>query len=781
MKTKRHLVFLLNILICAICMSQTDSKYVIPPKVDLQAFPFDLKDVRISSGNLFDNAMELNAKYLLTLDADRLLHRWRKNSGLEPKAPLYDGWEQNSSHMLGHYLSACALMYAASGEQIFLDKTNYVVDELAACQEARGTGYVGGVPDEDRIWNEVASGNIKSSGFDLNGGWVPWYMIHKAWDGLIDAYLLCDNEKAKRIVVLMSDWAYDKFKNLSEENFQLMLEAEFGGMNESLAKVYEITGDKKYLNLAYRFEHKKVIDPLADKQNNLGGLHANTQIPKILGNAKLYELTNSKRDSAVAHYFWDTVIDHHSYANGGNSNFEYFSQPDKLFNQLSTNTSETCNTYNMLKLSEYLFEWAPSAKYMDYYESALYNHILASQNPETGMFSYYLTLQSGTEKEFSTPYDSFWCCVGTGIENHAKYGKSIYHKGHNGSLYVNLFVPSVLTWNQKNIIIKQETKYPESEKIELTIEKGDSKFPIHIRHPGWATGGMQIKVNNTLFRHNSLPSSYITIDRNWKKGDKIEINIPMDVYTKKLPGAENSFALFYGPTLMSGGLGKEELSTLALPVLVTEDKPVSEWITRTSDTSFSFQTNKIGRPKDLKIIPLYSMYDQKQIVYWDSFSKEKWGNQKDAYEAELMRIEDTEKRTVDLMRLGEMQPERDHNLQGESTGVGEYAGTGRKYRDAPNGGWFSFELKCDPNASLDLYSTYNGSDGGKRKFDILVDDRLIATEHLKAEKPREFIDCKYPIPFDLTKGKEFITVTFKAHKDNIAGAVYGCKLVLRKD
>jgi len=779
MKTKRHLVFLLNILICAACMSQTDGKYVILPKVNLQAFPFNFKDVHISSGNLFDNAMELNAKYLLTLDADRLLHRWRKNSGLEPKAPLYEGWEQNSSHMLGHYLSACALMYATSGEQIFLDKTNYVVDELAACQEARGTGYVGGVPDEDRIWNEVAAGNIKSSGFDLNGGWVPWYMIHKAWDGLIDAYLLCDNEKAKRIVVKMSDWAYDKFKNLSEENFQLMLEAEFGGMNESLATVYAITGNKKYLDLAYRFEHKKIIDPLAHERNNLGGLHANTQIPKILGNAKLYELTNSKRDSTVAHYFWDTVIDHHSYANGGNSNFEYFSQPDDLATQLSASTSETCNTYNMLKLSNHLFGWEPDAKYMDYYENALYNHILASQHPETGMFCYYVALQSGTQKIFSSPNDSFWCCVGTGIENHAKYGESIYYKGYDGSLYVNLFIPSVLNWKEKNIKINQKTLYPESEKISLSVEEGESKFPMHIRYPGWANMGIEIKVNNIKFVHNSVPGSYITIDRKWKKGDTVDITVPMNVHAKKLPGAENTSALFYGPVLLSGSLGKEEVNALALPVLVSDNKPIEEWLKPIEDNHFSYQTNGIGRPRDLELIPFYNMYDQRHVVYWDNFTQREWEEKEEAYQVDLKRVMEIEKRTVAIMRLGEMQPERNHNLKGENTGVGEYSG--RKYRDAPDGGWFSFEIKCDPNVPLDLYGTYYGSDGGNRIFDILINDRIIATEHLKAEKPREFVEYVYPIPFDVTMGKDMITVKFKAHKDNIAGAVYGCKLVQRKD
>lgn len=768
---------LIYILLSTGSYAQDTGKYEVDPVIRIAAEPFRLSDVRILEGSPFRHAMELDADYLMELEPDRLLHRWRKNAGLEPKAPLYGGWEETSSHMLGHYLSACALMYAATGDKNFLDKVEYVVDELAEYQEARGTGYVGGVPNEEEIWGQVAAGDIHSTGFDLNGGWVPWYMLHKAWDGLIDAYLYCDNEKAREVVVGMSDWVYEKFKDLPEEKFQEMLETEFGGMNESLANVYAITGDKKYLELAYRFDHKKVIDPLARKEDHLGGLHANTQIPKILGNARLYELTGSERDSTVTSFFWNTVVDHHSYVNGGNSNFEYFSRPDEL--DLSANTSETCNTYNMLKLTDYLYRWEPSVKYMDYYEKALYNHILASQNPETGMLCYYVALASGTEKKFSTPYDSFWCCVGTGIENHAKYGESIYYKGNDGGLFVNLFIPSELNWKEKGVTIRQETNYPKSDKILLKISsENPKKFPVHIRYPGWATKGISIKINGESFKTEASPGSYVSLNRLWNNEDKIEISIPMEIHKKGLAGSANKSALMYGPVLLSAGLGKEELRSLEIPVLLAEGMPVKEWVEPMENKDLAFQTAGTGRPKDLKLIPFYEMYDQKHIVYWDIFDGEEWEEKKEAYEAEVKKLREIEKRTLDVIRLGEMQPERNHNLQGENTGVGEYAG--KKFRDAPNGGWFSFEMKTIPDVPVELHTTYNGSDGGNRKFDILVDGQLIATEHLQAEKPREFVDHVYKIPFELTKNKELITIKFQAHKENIAGAAFEAKLVKSK-
>ena len=745
--------------------------------------PFDLNDVRLLDGSPFKAAMDVNAKYLLTLEPDRFLSRWRTNAGLAAKAPMYGGWEATSSHMLGHYLSAVVLQYAATGDKRFLEKANYVVDELEECQNARKTGYVGGIPDEDRVWKEVISGNIKSSGFDLNGSWVPWYMLHKVWDGLIDSYLYTGNEKAKSVVVKLSNWAYKNFINMPDAKFQQMLACEFGGMNESLAEVYAITGDKKYLDLSYKFYHKKIMDPLSKRVDNLGGLHANTQIPKVLGSARQYELTGNKRDFEIADFFFSTVLHDHSYVNGGNSNYEYFSQKGKLANQLSTNTSETCNTYNMLKLDKQLFTWQPDAKLADYYERALFNHILASQQHETGMLCYYVALQSGKEKIFSTPFDSFWCCVGTGIENHAKYAESIYFKGADGSLYVNLFIPSKANWKEKNVVIRQENNFPKVAATTIKVDpKRPTKFAMHIRYPSWAKNGVVLKVNGKVLQTAAKPGTYITIDRKWRKGDYVEVNYPMSLYTEAIAGDENKQAVLYGPLLLSGELGKEKVTAAEVPVLITNGKKVADWIKPINNQSLEFVTAGVGRPKDVELIPFYTMQNQKQVVYWDLFTENQWSARKEAYVAEQNRQAELESRTVDVIRLGEQQPEYDHNLKGENSGIGEY--DGEKFRDAtfrlePSGGWFHFDMKSDPKKQLELVCTYNGSDGGNRQFNILVDEETIKIEKLNAENPGKLVDHVYPIPFELTKGKTKITVRFQAASGNVAGALFKCRLVTR--
>lgn len=759
-----------------ILFAQDYNRYKVKPVVAQKAKPFDLNNVRLLEGSPFKHAMDINAKYLLELDSDRLLHRWRKNAGLQPKAPLYKGWEETSSHMLGHYLSALAIQYAASGDRRFLDKVNYVVDELASYQKARGTGYLGGIPNENNIWKEVASGNIRSAGFDLNGGWVPWYMLHKIWAGLIDAYLYTGNEKAKQVVIGMSDWAYQHFIDLPDSSFQKMMVAEFGGMNESLAQVYAITGDKKYLDLSYRFYHKKVMDPLTVRIDQLGGLHANTQIPKILGAARQYELTGNKREYDIAEFFFNTVVKDHSYVNGGNSNYEWFNQAGKFENALGTNTSETCNTYNMLKLDKYLFSWNPSALLGDYYERALYNHILASQHPEEGTFCYYVALQSGKQKVFSTPFESFWCCVGTGIENHAKYAEAIYFHGDDGSLYVNLFIPSTLNWREKKVFVKQETNYPESKTTTIKIDpEKSSKFTVKIRYPQWAKYSMQVSVNGKPILVKINQEGFIAIERVWKKGDLVKVDMPMHLYTEAMPDAPNKVAVFYGPLLLTGVIGKQKPDALGVPVLLTENRPVNEWIKPVDIQHLIFSTTSVGEPHDVQLKPFYKVYDERYIVYWDLFTEEGWMKKKAAYAAELKSRAEIESRSVDVVRLGEQQSEKDHDLTGNNTGIGSY--DERKFRDAPNGGWFSVEMKVDPANPVELIATYYGGDRGNREFDILVDNVKLFSENLKGDKPRQFVDHVYLIPFEQTKGKSKVVVKYQAIPKNIAGGLYEIRLV----
>lgn len=423
-----------------------------------QLEPFRLSQVRLLPSP-FKHAQQLDAKWLLSLDPDRLLHRFHKNAGLPPKGENYGGWEEHrgGGRGLGHYMSACAMMWASTGEPEFKQRTDYVINELERCQEARGTGYIGSV--EDSIWTQVGRGDIRSTGFDLNGGIVPWFILHKLFAGLYDIYIYTENEKAKTVLVNLCDWAYRQFGNLNDEQWQKMLACEHGGMLEVLANVYSIVGDKKYLDMSHWFDHKQFFSPLSHQVDSLAGLHANTQIPKVVGLKRRHQLTHSEEDKVKSHFFWETVVKNHTYCIGGNGDGEHFGPKGILSNRLSDRTAETCNTYNMLKLTKMLLVETGDTKYGDYYEKALYNHILASQNPETGMTTYYVPLVAGGKKGYSSAFETFTCCVGTGFENHARYGEAIYFKGRKNNLLVNLYIPSALTWEETGITIRQEGAY----------------------------------------------------------------------------------------------------------------------------------------------------------------------------------------------------------------------------------------------------------------------------------------------------------------------------------
>lgn len=769
------------ITICILCcvfvsadtLAQTDFKVHNAIKEKVSYFP--LNEVSLLP-SLFKNAMDKDGAYLLSLKPDRFLNRFRINAGLQPKDSIYGGWEKLgvSGHSLGHYLSACSMMYAASGDKRYKEKVNYIVDELAVCQQARKTGYVGAIVGEDSLWDEVAAGDIRSGAL-LNGFWVPWYTLHKDLAGLIDAYQYTNNKKALDVATKFCNWIDVKFKHLTEEQFQTMLDCEHGGMNESLADIYALTGNKKYLELSYKFNHKKILDPLANGEDILPGKHANTQIPKIIGAARQYELTGNEKENRTATYFWETVVNHHSYVIGGNSNFEHFDQPDKLANNLSDNTTETCNSYNMLKLTRHLFALNADTRYMDYYERTLYNHILASIHPETGMTCYYVPLIADGKKTYSTPTESFWCCTGTGMENHVKYANSIYAKGNDGSLYINLFIPSTLNWKERNVNLTMQTALPSSDTVSIVMNS-NANLPLHIRYPAWLTNGITVLINGKNTTINANPGSYFTLNNSWKSGDKIQVIMPMSIRQESMNDNKNRIALLYGPVVLSGMLGQEKTEQMNIPVFVSDKDNVNAMVHRVSNVNtLGFQTTATNDQKNISLIPFYEAYNSRYIVYFDKFTTDAWAVKKKEYEAELKRQETIKARTVDVMRIGEMQPERDHHLKGEHTNTGE--AVNRKWRDAVNGGWFSFTMNTQGNTALQLICTYWGSDGGNRDFDILVDDIKIASQQLEKEKPNEFFDVVYVIPEELVKNKQTITIKFQAKPNNTAGGVFGCRLL----
>ena len=757
-------------------------KMKVQPVVPVNAYSFNLKQVKLLNSP-FRHAMDMDSAYLLIIKPDRLLYRFYKHAGLPVKDSIYGGWESDgiSGHTVGHYLSACAMMYASTGNIAFKKRVDYIVDELRRCQLARKTGYVGAVPNEDTIFAQVARGDIRTAGFDLNGGWVPWYTLHKVLAGLLDAYLYCDNKKALTISIGIADWTATIVNGLTEEQRLKMLNCEHGGMNEVLANIYAITGNKKYLLLSQKFHDEFVLGKLAQQIDPMPGKHSNTNVPKAIGCARRYELTGSATDRTIASFFWETMVNHHSYVIGGNSNYEYCGKQDSLSERLSDATCETCNTYNMLKLTRHLFAWQPSGKLMDFYERALYNHILASQNPENGMMTYFVPLRMGTQKQFSDSFNTFTCCVGSGIENHSKYAEQIYSHDGNNTLWVNLFIPSKLSWDQKGLIVTQETNFPESNNVSIILENTNKKavpLTLKIRKPYWANhillNGKEIDTAG-IFNDGS---GYITIVGLLKTRTKYEISFEMNLYTEAMPDNANRIAIKYGPIVLAGQLGKTMPDPVyGTPVLLTDNKNINDWI-KPAGQPLVFDIKGVGKPNDVTLIPFYKTYNQYYSVYWDYFTNADWANRQTEYEAEKKVAKELEERTIDNFRIGEMQPERDHKLVATEKSYVSDA-LGRMGREARGGNHFSFEMKIEPDIKNILLLTYIGDDKG-RKFDILVDGVKIATEEWNGGKTGKFYDKEYPLPDDILKDKQTVTVKIEANSNRTAGRVFGVRIIKEK-
>ncbi|WP_207512530.1 glycoside hydrolase family 127 protein [Longitalea luteola] len=758
-------------------------KMIVKPVVPVKAYSFHLQDVTLLDGP-FKTAMEADVRYLSLIEPDRLLADFREHAGLKAKGARYGGWESSglAGHTLGHYLSACAMHYAVTKDKRFLDKVNYIVDELAECQPKRD-GYVGAIPKEDSVWAEVKKGNIRSRGFDLNGAWSPWYTVHKIMAGLLDAYLYCDNKKALIVETGIAKWTANLLKDLPDSSLQRMLFCEYGGMNDVLVNTYALTGEKQYLDLSYKFHDKRILDSLAMQLDILPGKHSNTQIPKVIGCIRRYQLTANAKDKTIADFFWQTVVNYHTYAPGGNSNYEYLGQPGKLSETLTDNTMETCNTYNMLKLTRHLFTLQPSASLMDYYERALCNHILSSQNPSNGMMCYFVPLRMGTQKEFSDSFNTFTCCVGSGMENHVKYGESIYFQGEDGSLYVNLFIASRLNWKDKGVVIEQQTRLPVDNRVQFTINATKPvSFPLRIRNPYWSKQRVVVAVNGKVQSETAAPdtSGYFTLTRTWKTGDVVEFRPELSLYTQSMPDNPNRIAVLYGPLVLAGVFGNKEPDPVTgIPVLVSKETDPAKWFKQDDDRPLVFHSVNTGQPQEVTLMPFNQVQKEFYSVYWDLFTPQAWAQQQKVYEEERKKRHEVEAKTVDLLRLGEMQPERDHEFAGEKVNTGE--DHTKKYRVAYPGGHFSFQLKVDPSAANSLLCTYWGMDNRGRKFDILVNGVKVATEDLNKYKASKFYEIVYPIPVDLTRGKDKVMVSFKPAPDNMVGPVYGEVRMMRRE
>lgn len=749
-----------------------------PTPVRIAAHPFPVSRVRLLDGP-FKVAQQADARYLLKLDPERLLSGFYRHAGLPSKGEPYGGWERMgvAGHSLGHYLSACSFMGVATGDARFKAQVEAIVAGLARCQESRKDGLTAAIPDVDRIFDEVERGDIRSQGFDLNGCWVPWYTLHKQLAGLIDAHTLLGIDEALAVARRLADWAVRITRGLSVEKWQTMLACEHGGMNESLATLYALTGHKPYLDLAQCFHHDAVLGPLERKEPKLAGLHGNTQIPKVIGLARLYELTGEGRYRVASRFFWDQVVHDHTYVIGGHGMGEYFGPPRQLSDRLSSSTCETCNTYNMLKLTAHLFSWEPGVELADFAERAMLNHILASQNHATGMMCYFVPLQPGARKQFGDEENTFTCCHGTGMENHARYGESIfYHSGE--TLYVNQFIASTLDWKEQNASVRLETSYPAEGKVRVVVEtESPKRLVLRLRCPGWSKGEIRAAVAGRPWPQAGKPGTYLEIDRTWSNGDAVEMAIPMALRTEAMPDNPSRLAVLYGPSVLAGVWDQAAEASTYPPVLVSPEKDPKAWLAPSGGLSSEWRSQGVVQPSDLLWRPFHTIQGERYSVYWDLLTPEQWNVRQAEIRREEAERRELESRTVDVFAPGEMQPERDHNLQSEKSSAGDF--NNRKWRHAYDGGWFSFEMKVDPKAANILRLTYWGGDRG-RVFDVLIDGEKLMEQRLENNAPARFFDVEVELPSRLVAGKTKIVVKLQARPGNHAGGLFGARTLRKK-
>lgn len=777
----KSISFVLLGCLLVVCSCNSDSIIVAQGETIKSVEPFILTDVKLLDGP-FKHATELNIKSLLQYEPDRLLARFRSEAGLEPKAEAYGGWEAESlaGHSLGHYLSACSLMYLSTGNEEFKNRSVYIVNELDSIQQANGGEYLGAFSNGKKIFEEeIASGEIRSQGFDLNGIWAPFYTHHKVMAGLRDSYRLLGNEQALRVEKHFADWIGSIVLGLNHEQVQNMLHCEFGGVQETLADLYVDTQDEKYMKIAKVFHHDEIIDPLTKGIDILPGKHGNTQIPKLIASSRLYEITGNDNYRKPAEFFWNTVVNHHTYVTGGHGNHEYFGKPDSLRNRLSDGTTETCNVYNMLKLSEHLLSWEPRPEVADYYERALFNHILSSQHPESGRVIYNLSLEMGGHKNYEDPF-SFTCCVGSGMETHSKYGRNIYYK-NDDELYVGQYIASEVDWKEKKVKLAQNTKYPEEDKTHFTFTmEQPQKFSFYVRYPYWAENGIYIEINGKPQKINANPGSFLALNRNWKNNDEVTIRIPFSLRLESMPDDKKRIAVFNGPLVLAGSLGTvdDDKATEVdyVPVLMSEERNPKIWLEKLEGETNTFKTIKIGKPRDVVMKPFYKTNDERYSLYFDLFNQEKWEQYQKENMEEAKRAKKLKDMTYDSFQPGEMQTERNHNFIGDKLNlIADFRG--RKARSVERGGWMSFDLKVRSEANMALVIEYWGGFTGSKTFDILIDGEKIATENISSKKDGQFINIQYDIPSELTKGKKKITVKLQPHTGHRAGPFFFARTI----
>lgn len=759
----------------------------------LKVRPLPLDSVRLTGGPL-KNAQELDAKYLLELEPDRMLAFLRQRAGLEPKAKGYGGWDgpgrQLTGHIAGHYLSAVSLMWAATGDVHFKERADYIVSELKTIQDAQGDGYLGALMDNQGVdgkvrFQELCKGIIRSGGFDLNGLWSPWYVEHKILAGLRDAYRYTGNQTALEVEIKFAGWVESIVSKLDDEQTQKMLATEFGGMNEVTADLYADTGDARWLTLSGKFEHRAMIDPLVAGQDILGGKHGNTQVPKMIGSLSRYIYTGDETDHKAATNFWDEVALHHSYATGGHGKNEYFGPADKLNNMIDGRTAETCNVYNMIKMSRTLFSVDPEIRYADFHERALFNHILASQDPSDGRVCYMVPVGRGVQHEYQDKFEDFTCCVGTGMESHALHGYGIYYESAD-KLWVSMYVPSRANWETAGVQLEMNTDFPMGEAASLRVTpKSPKRFTLALRRPYWAGTGFSVKVNGQGVKDLPKADSYVEITRTWKKGDMVELVLPKTLRKETLPDNANRFAVMWGPLVLAGDLGAEIPERQArrnggavesAPALVAKEQLVHNWLKPVEGKPGTFVTSGAGLKTEITFVPFYQLPRRRYAVYWDMYTPEEWKKKSEAFAAEQEKQKRLEAATVAFAQPGQMQTERDFNQQGEDSApvqlMGRYGRGGTK--------WFSFEVPVEASHPMGLIITFSNDARREGSFEILVDGKKVGEQKTQRRSPEldvQFFDVEYAIPSGLIEGKQRVTVRFEASAGSDIPGVFGVRIV----
>ncbi|GAB2562717.1 glycoside hydrolase family 127 protein [Gracilibacillus alcaliphilus] len=733
---------------------------------------------------IFRQSQQRGKEYLLYLDVDRLIAPCYEAAGHKAKKERYGGWEskQIAGHSLGHWLSAAAEMYQVIHDQQLLEKVQYALNELAKVQEMDSTGYVSGFSRD--CFDQVFTGDFEVSNFSLGNSWVPWYSIHKIYAGLIDVYQSMQLNLALEIVLKLAEWAYQGLNQLTEKQMQRMLICEHGGMNEVFADLYLLTNDPRYLHLAERFCHQAVLEPLADQEDQLEGRHANTQIPKVIGAAKLYNITGKQKYKTMATFFWEQVVRYRSYAIGGNSIREHFGIENE--EELGVLTTETCNTYNMLKLTEVLFDWDHSSHYYDFYERALYNHILASDDPDTGMKTYFVSSEPGHFKVYHSPDNSFWCCTGTGMENPARYNRRIMEKLGN-CLYVHLFIASKASFDGGQTVIQQATDFPYQSYTNITIEQSGDLDEIAIRKPYWLTKETKIHLNGEPVQTRE-EKGYIVLTGDFQKGDTISVELPIGLHLYHAKDDPHKQVIMYGPLVLAGALGQENYPEtdiledhlalnnhplIEVPVITTEQS-LEQWV-RCIDQQkllFEIDANVLSTEAAIMLKPFYAIHHERYTIYWNRLSQEqleKLSRRKRQQELDRLSI-------IDEVVPGEQQPEIEHHLETKNSYTGYHKSRHSSWRAAARQGFFCYSLRVKPEETMYLEVTYSAAETedqvGKVLFEVKVDQHLLAAVKLEAGDQAELLQSCYLIPAGLLKDKTSINVSFEAQKDGNTGKVY---------